>query len=252
MKEAEARQREAEEQQRAAAREAAAAQDAAEKEAERLAREQSKTEKERERETKKAAAAAAKAAKKVEKHREEVAGEAKPHRKTRLDRRYDRQTAALGLLEGETVTIMADGRSGLRRATMFITRYRVAIVLRSRRSSRVRWIPLEEVTTIDTAWRGAPTMIVNAPIEVLPFKQRARATIQQLYQLVTSEVREARSGGARRHSADLMQDWTDRTNDMLDSNAGRFRLWIRRHPWFTVLWLASLIPVAYLITRSRL
>lgn len=95
-------------------------------------------------------------------------------------------------------------------------------------------------------------MIVNAAIEVLPFKQRASSTMKQLTALVTSEVREARAGGARRHSADLMQDWTDRTNDMLDSGTGKFRLWIRRHPWFTLLWLASLIPVAYLIARSRL
>jgi hypothetical protein len=256
MKEAEARQREAEQQRLEAEREAEAAQRAAENEAERLAREQAKAQKDLEkkskRETKKAAAAATKAAQQVETHRQEVATETKPARKSRLDKRYDRQIAALGLLEGESVTIMADGRSGLRRASMFITRFRVAIVSRSRRRQSVRWIPLEEVTTIETAWRGAPTMIVNAAIEVLPFKQRARSTMKQLTSLVTSEVREARAGGARRHSADLMQEWTDRTNDMLDSGAGKFRLWIRRHPWFTLLWLASLIPVAYLITRSRL
>jgi hypothetical protein len=57
--------------------------------------------------------------------------------------------------------------------------------------------------------------------------------------------------GARRHSADLMQDWTDRTNEMLDSGTGKFRLWIRRHPLFTLVWLAALVPLAYLITRSR-
>ena len=48
-----------------------------------------------------------------------------------------------------------------------------------------------------------------------------------------------------------MQEWTDRTNEMLDSGSGKFRLWIRRHPWFTLMWLASLVPVAYFITRSR-
>ena len=256
MKEAEARQREAERVRREAEAEAEAAQRAAEKEAKRLAREQTQNQKEAEKkakkDTKKAAAAAAKAAQQVETHRQEVTGEAKPHRKSRLDKRYDRQVAALGLLEGETVTIMADGRSGVRRATMFITRYRVAIVGRSRRRTMVRWIPLEEVTKIETAWRGAPTLIVNAPIEVLPFKQRAKSTLQQLTRLVQSEVREARAGGGRRHSADLMQDWNDRMNQMLDSSTGRFRLWIRRHPWFTLVWLASLVPVAYFISRSRI
>jgi len=256
MKEAEARQREAERIRREAEAEAEAAQRAAEKEAKRLAREQAQNQKEAEKtakkDSKKAAAAAAKAAQQVETHRQEVTGEAKPHRKSRLDKRYDRQVAALGLLEAETVTIMADGRSGVRRATMFITRYRVAIVGRSRRRTMVRWIPLEEVTKIETAWRGAPTLIVNAPIEVLPFKQRAKSTLQQLLRLVQSEVREARAGGGRRHSADLMQDWNDRMNDMLGSSAGRFRLWIRRHPWFTLVWLASIVPIAYFVARSRI
>ena len=259
MKEAEERQREAERVRREAEAEAEAAQRAAEKEAKRLAREQAENqklaEKRAKKEAKEAAAAAAKAAKvAAEAQQQEETGEqpAKPQRKSRLDRRYDRQVAALGLLDGETVTIMADGRSGLRRATMFITRYRVAIVGRSRRRTMVRWIPLEEVTKVETAWRGAPTVIVHATIEVLPFKQRAKSTMQQLTQLVKSEVREARSGGGRRHSADLMQDWNDRMNHMMDSSAGRFRLWIRRHPWFTLVWLASLVPVAYFIARSRI
>jgi len=261
MKEAEARQREAERLQREAEAEAAAAQEAAEKEAKRLEKEAARAAKEAQkqskRDQKKVAEAAREAAQKSEEHRQqeiaavETQTAPKPQRKTRLDRRYDRQVAALGLVEDETVTIMADGRSGVRRATMFVTRFRVAIVSRSRRKPSVHWIPLEEVTTVETAWRGAPTIVVNAPIEVLPFKQRSRATLRQLVQLVTSEVRQARAGGARRHSADLMQDWTDRTNEMLDSGTGKFRLWIRRHPWFTLLWLASLVPVAYLITRSR-
>jgi len=75
--------------------------------------------------------------------------------------------------------------------------------------------------------------------------------LKQLTSLVTSEVREARAGGARRHSADLMQEWTDRTNDMLDSGSGKFRLWIRPHPWSPLAGLASLIPVGYLIARWR-
>src|SRR5947207_13473591 len=115
----------------------------------------------------------------------------------------------------------------------------------------LRWIARQEVAEIETAWRGAPTLSVNAPIEVLPCKQRAKSTLQQLTRLVQSEVREARAGGGRRHSADLMQDWNDRMNHMLDSSTGRFRLWIRRHPWFTLVWLASPHPVAYFSSRSR-
>ena len=79
-----------------------------------------------------------------------------------------------------------------------------------------------------------------------------KTTLQQLTRLVQSEVREARAGGGRRHSADLMQDWNDRMNDMLGSSAGRFRLWIRRHPWFTLVWLASIVPIAYFVARSRI
>ncbi|MGZ4127497.1 MAG: hypothetical protein ACXVEX_05065 [Actinomycetota bacterium] len=251
QRQAERQAEEAERLQREAEKEAERLQRESEKEAERLAREAAKSQKEGERDAKKAAAAAAKAARKTAKRRQAGDEQSKPVRRTRLDRRYDRQTGAFGLLDGETVTIMADGRSGFRRMTMFVTRYRVAIVSRRRRRPIVRWIPLEEGTTIETAWRGAPTLVVNAPIEVIPFKQRARSSIEQLFQLVQSEVREARSGGARRHSADLMQDWTDRTNELLDSSAGKLRLWIRRHPAFTLLWLASIVPVAYFITRSH-
>lgn len=164
---------------------------------------------------------------------------------SRKERRLRGQTSALDMREGETLTRSLDGRSRLRRATLLLTNYRVAVVSRSRRRRIVRWIPLEEVSQIDTAWRGAPTVMIEASIESLSFNNRSGAMLAETVEALEKEVREAHGSGARRHHPEITQEWCDRTGEVWDSNAGRLRLWIRRHPVFTLTWLASIVPIAY-------
>ena len=164
---------------------------------------------------------------------------------SRRELALQRTGKALGLVEGESIIYELRGRTAMGRAQLVITTYRVAIVGRN----IVRWIPLEEVADITTAWRGAPTVFISATIEHLRFKHRSARTLGHLIERLQLEVKAARVPGSLRHNAELIQQWCDRTGEVWDSNTGRFRLFIRRHPVFVVSWLSSIVPVAYLAAQ---
>jgi len=172
-------------------------------------------------------------------------------RLSRRDRRIERMGRALELRSGETITLAVDGRSGPRRASLLVTRYRVAVVTRSRRM-RTRWIPLEDVSDLATAWRGAPTIHADATVEHLTFSSRSKTKMAEAATVLEREVRIARSPGAQRHDASVTQEWCDRSAQTWDDSFGRIRLWIRRHPVFSVTWLFAVMMVTLLTSTHSL
>jgi hypothetical protein len=70
--------------------------------------------------------------------------------------------------------------------------------------------------------------------------------------LLQAEIREARAPGARRHDATIIQEWCDRSQETWDDSFGRIRLWIRRHPVFTITWLLAVAIVSYLSSTNAM
>src|SRR5205085_10222112 len=89
--------------------------------------------------------------------------------------------------------------------------------------------PPEELTAMGTAWRGRPTVIIEASIEMLSLAQRSKHTLGPLVKVLQSEIRTARAGGGRGHHPELIQEWVDRAGEVWNSSSGRFRLWLEFH-----------------------
>ena len=160
---------------------------------------------------------------------------ARKHR--RHSRRVTRRAASLDLKAGERVSLSIEGWSRFRRATLVVTNFRVALVTRV--PPQVRWIPLEEVSTVTRRWQGTWSVVVSAPTEILTLQKAKGQILASFKELLDSEVKEARSHGSDRHNAELTQDWVDRASHIWDSRFQRFRLWVRRHPLVNVLALAA-------------
>jgi hypothetical protein len=180
-----------------------------------------------------------------EKHKDARKRERK-HR--RHSKRVNRRAASLDLKDGERVSLSIEGWSRLRRATLVVTNYRVALI--TRMPPQVRWIPLEEVSTVGHRWHGAHSIVVAAPTEVITLQKAKRQMITSFQQLLENEVAEARRGGDQRHHADITQEWCDRATQVWDSRFHRFRLWIRRHPTVTVVTGIILVFGAYLLSST--
>jgi hypothetical protein len=182
---------------------------------------------------------------KVKDGRREAEKRERKHRKH--SKRVTRRAASLDLKTGERVSLSIEGWSRFRRATLVVTNYRVALITRV--PPQVRWIPLEEVSTVTRRWQGAWSVVVSAPTEVLTLQKRKGQILASFKELLDSEVKEARSHGSDRHNADLTQDWVDRASQIWDSRFQRFRLWVRRHPVFNVFAFAGCLAGAlYLLT----
>jgi hypothetical protein len=166
----------------------------------------------------------------------------------RHSKRVNRRAASLDLKDGERVSLSIEGWSRLRRATLVVTNYRVALI--TQLPPLVKWIPLEEVSTISHRWHGAHSIVVGAPTEVLTLQKAKRQMLASFEQLLESEVAEARRGGYQRHHADITQEWCDRATQVWDSRFHRFRLWIRRHPTVTVVTGLILVAAAYVLSTS--
>jgi hypothetical protein len=135
---------------------------------------------------------------------------------------------SLDLKDGERVSLSIEGWSRFRRATLVVTNYRVALITRV--PPQVRWIPLEEVSTITRRWHGAYSLMIAASTEVLTL-QKAKAQILASFQeLLESEVNESRRHGSSRHSADITEEWMNHAGQVWDSRFHRIRLWVRRRP----------------------
>lgn len=234
--EAEARRLEAEEQARAEqeAKQQAKAAKAEAKAAEKAARAQAKID-----------AKQAKAAAKQQKVHAKQA-EAPAHKMTRRERNHARDVAALEPVDGEVVTERLRGRC-YGPASLLITNYRVAVV--SGRRTRVRWIPLEEVNQIDTMWRSAPTVVIGGTVELLRFRMRKARALSAVVHTLMGLVQASKVPGSSHHNAELTQAWCDKAGEIWDSQTGRIRLFIRRHPVFTLSWLTTLVPIAYFAAR---
>ncbi|TMK17496.1 MAG: hypothetical protein E6G68_08645 [Actinobacteria bacterium] len=161
----------------------------------------------------------------------------------RHSKRVNRRAASLDLKDGERVGLSIEGWSRFRRATLVVTNYRVALVTRV--PPQVRWIPLEEVSTIAKRWHGAHSIVVGAPTEVITLQKSKRQMLASFQELLESEVKEARRGGTQRHHADITQEWCDRATQIWDSRFQRLRLWIRRHPAITILGLTLIAIGAF-------
>jgi hypothetical protein len=167
---------------------------------------------------------------KVKDSRKEAAKRERKHK--RHSKRVNRRAAWLDLKDGERVSLSIEGWSRLRRATLVVTNYRVALITRV--PPAVRWIPLEEVSLVTRRWQGAWSVVVAAPTEVLTLQKSKGQMLASFKELLDSEVKEARSGGnSQRHHADITQEWCDSATQIWDSRFHRLRLWVRRHPVVT-------------------
>ena len=192
-----------------------------------------KAPKQRKMKTPKAPAAAPKPKKEG---RKDAAKRERKHR--RHSKRVTRRAASLDLKDGERVSLSIEGWSRFRRATLVVTNFRVALITRV--PPQVRWIPLEEVATVSRRWRGAHSIVVGAPTEVLTLQKSKRDMLASFQELLESEVREARCVGSLRHHPDITQEWCDRATQIWDSRVHRIRLWIRRHPVATIVGLTAI------------
>ncbi|MGH2794747.1 MAG: hypothetical protein ACRDKG_10635, partial [Actinomycetota bacterium] len=187
--------------------------------------------------------------KEEERKRKEAAKESKKrHRKHRRhSKRVNRRAAELDLRDGERVSLSIEGWSRFRRATLVVTNYRVALV--TRMPPQVRWIPLEEVAGVRSRWRGAYSLTIVSPIEVLTLQKSKRQMLASFEELLSSEVAEARRpGSTERHHGDITQEWAERSTEIWDSHFKRLRLWIRRHPAITLGTLTVCVVAAFLLT----
>lgn len=164
----------------------------------------------------------------------------------RHSKRVNRRAASLDLKDGERVSLSIEGWSRFRRATLVVTNYRVALIIRL--SPTVRWIPLEEVSTVTRRWHGAWSVVVAAPTEVLTLQKAKGQMLGSFQQLLESEVREARTAGNHRHHADITQEWCDRATTIWDSRFNRLRLWGRRHPIVTLILFLGCTAGAFTLT----
>lgn len=184
-----------------------------------------------------------------ERRRKDEAKDAKKResKHRRHSKRVNRRAAELDLRNGERVSLSIEGWSRFRRATLVVTNYRVALV--TQMPAQVRWIPLEEVNDVHHRWRGAHSLIVTSPIEILTLQKSKRQMLDSFEQLLGSEVAEARRpGSTERHHGDITQEWAERSTEIWDSHLRRLRLWIRRHPAFTVGTLTSCVVTAFVLT----
>ena len=115
----------------------------------------------------------------------------------------------LDLVTGESVLLTLEGRSMLRRATLTISNFRVAVV--PARGGRVRWIPLNEVSEIGTAWRGEPTLVIEGSFETLRFSHPSQASLENVMEYLVSTVRLARRGAIQHRSSEVLQRWLDQS-----------------------------------------
>lgn len=166
-------------------------------------------------------------------------------RHKRHRRRVGRQAASLDLKDGERVSLSLEGWSRLRRATLVVTNYRVALVTRFP-VRQVRWIPLEDVESVRRRWHGTYSLTITGSIEVLTLQKARREVLASFGELLESEVREARAPGGRRHHPDIVQEWCDRSSEVWDSFVARLRLWIRQHPAVVLGTLSTVAVLAYL------
>lgn len=129
------------------------------------------------------------------------------------------------LRDGETVSRSLRGRVHLRRATLVLSAYTVALATRGGR--RQRWIPLEEVEQIELM---QDRLTIDACIEHLAFRYDDVAALTSFRDILEHEVTEARMPGGRRHHPDVMEDWCQRSIEVWESKTGRLRLWASRYP----------------------
>jgi len=144
--------------------------------------------------------------------------------------------------------VSIEGWSRFRRATLVVTNYRVALVTQI--PPQVRWIPLEEVSSVTRRWQGAYSIVVAAPTEVLTLQKSKRQMLASFQELLESEVKHARSPGSERHHADITQEWCDRATQVWDSRYHRLRFWIRRRPAVTIAVMIVLVVGAYFLSST--
>jgi len=119
------------------------------------------------------------------------------------------------LIGDETIRFSEEGRSGMRKARLVITWYRVALVT----GNKVRWMPLEEVQRVrmsDTA-----TVEVDSGTEQLRFAPSNGTTPEALHSMIAQEVAGARVSNSPRHHPDILQEWCEQSSERYKSG---FRL----------------------------
>jgi hypothetical protein len=146
--------------------------------------------------------------------------------------------SGLELRPNEVVLHEMHSWSRLRPARLIITNYRVALVSRP---AKPRWIPLEQVDGARVGRVGTPILIIDGSIERLTLQSFKGKALRAFCEILNHEADMARAPGAWRHDPGLMQEWADRSGDLWDSQWGRVRLWVRRHPIMLLILAASIV-----------
>lgn len=152
----------------------------------------------------------------------------------------------LELQPGEAVLGELKGWSRLRRSTLIVTNFRVALLKYPR---QLTWIPLEHVEAVTVRLRGK-ALRFESTIEMLNIESRNRENIAEIRELAERFIAAAKRPGAR-YDATLVQEWCDRSSEMWDSHTGRVRLWIRRHPIAALGLAGTMVALAKIFGPSH-
>lgn len=140
--------------------------------------------------------------------------------------RAERWRRVLPLLPEESVHIVKEGRCGPDRATLVMTRFRIALVA----GAHVRWIPLESVDLLEIVEGRSARLGIGGSVEYLAFSHPDRAALEVILATLQAEVALAHMPGDHRHHPDVMQAWAQRIAEMWKANFRGVRHWLRRHP----------------------
>jgi hypothetical protein len=127
-------------------------------------------------------------------------------------------TSSLELIGDETLRFAEIGRSGMRKARIEVTWYRVALIS----GGHVRWIPLEEVQQVRLSDKA--TVEIDAGTEQLRFIPENGITPQGLQQMIAMEVASARVANSQRHHPDILQSWCEHSSERYNSARSLFRV----------------------------
>ncbi len=142
---------------------------------------------------------------------------------TRSKERWRRVFAPL---PDETVGFVKEGHCGPERATLVITKYRVAVV----QGHRARWIPLENIDAIELIDGRNARLVVSGSLERIGFRHADRKLLEAIRDVLAHEARLGNMPGGLRHHPDVMQEWAERITEMWKAPFRTVRLWVHRHP----------------------
>jgi hypothetical protein len=138
----------------------------------------------------------------------------------------ERWRRAFRPLPDETIGFVKEGRCGPERATLIITKYRAVVV----QGHRSRWIPVENIDTVELVEGRATRLVIGGSIERIAFRHPDRKLLEAIRDVLRHEARLGNMPGGLRHHPDVMQEWLEGVTDVWKASFRPVRLWLHRHP----------------------